>query len=984
MRRASHWFELLCLLLLSLYCISAVDAGSRRRQSLDGCDSILALTIMPDTNGTVVLSWLDVPGVSEWIIYRATCFDMHDICIAAVVRDTNVWIEDTLVVAANPRLFYRIAAKWDQGSSENYWVIEDFSNPIQLASHSAEDVAPNSWHLTMDGAYNPYTLCLELYGNTWKRQTIEPVHAGSGALWRVAMKSVASGEVQAFGIADSANELWYPVWGSEIRQSEAWNTTYQGWFPRGAWAFADLPVGDDWMGRFGYYPNINALLYANDNDESSGVLRIGEIRDVTGTVNIPPYARFEWRITGVVRPDSFDVAFCSMGCDPEGPLYRAQWSFGDGTSGVGLWPTHRYQSGGEYVVTFTVLDSMNRCAWARQTVFDTVTSPSRRMTALFGGDVMMARRYESEGIISAIGVNGIFERVRPLVSAADLAICNLECPLTLATEHHPTKLYYFKGRPEYVAGPQYAGFDFVALANNHNFDYLVDGMRDTKRALDSVGILSTGAGDNADIASQPVFFTKNGLCVAILSFCNRDGSFDNEQPFLAAGPGKPGFAMWDRASIELNIPAARAFADLVIVQVHSGEEYATAPPALAALGYDRRSDLVRTFELLPDTGDVSLRRYALDMGADLVINHHPHVIQGCEVYHGKLIAHSLGNFAFDQTFPETFVSMAITADLSAEHGVGGFGVRPIYIDRCIPGPATGELGGAILDYISELSRPMNTWVVRNPDSAVGAIVLDTTGLRLATEQFRDTLWLETRNGYSVSEPLKLHGAGYPVNISVIAPDSAEFRFGHDVFMVGNIEAEGATPWNLNSSYERYDTTTALRGRRSISLNRAGGGSNSVSTTLVQRPTFDPNRDYTMLGWIMAQRGREVQIQFELYNQRTGDNLLLQQTVGGAYAGTFEWMLIWDDVADSIDGYFYNIRLNLRAPSTGEEGWAWFDDLALVQWESWQTDQAALGFPNSLGWAQVRAPLGTTMAVIEYTRAWVNIPERTDFRNLWTN
>lgn len=977
MRHLGRWAPLTLVLLLAVLSVSTAGVRRRGPLPLDACDSLLALTIMPE-NGTVRLAWYDFPGTNEWVVYRATTFDLRDITIAAVVRDSATWAEYDSVIAAHPRLFYCITARWAQGSPDNYVVIEDFEQPVELSSHSAEDVQPNAWRRFQDGAYNPFGQCLELYGNTWKRQQIDTVHAGPGSLWRAAMKAMPVGEGQALGVADSANELWYAVWGRELRQSEAWNTTYQGWFPADEWALVDLPVGDDWMGRFGYYPDISALLYANDNDASNGVLRIDEIRDVTGTVSLPPHARFQWSITGFPAPDSFEVAFCSMGCDLDAPLYRTEWALGDGSRAFGSRLVHRYRSGGEYKVMLTVVDSLNRGAYVRQSVFDTVIAPTRRISALFAGDVMMARRYETDGgqpgIIPTLGVNAIFERVRPLISSVDLAICNLECPLTTATDRHPTKLVAFKGRPEYVGGLTFAGFDFCALANNHNFDYLEAGMRETKHALDSVGLLSTGAGVNADVARQPVFYSKNGLCVAVLSFCNRDGSFDNEQPFLAAGPDKPGFAMWDRANIELAIPAARAAADLVVVQVHSGEEYATAPPELVTLGYDPRSELIVTFDLLPDTSDVSLRHYALDMGADVVINHHPHVIQGCEIYRGKLIAHSMGNFAFDQTYPETFLSMAITASLSADHGLGDFQLHPVYIDHYVPGPATGELGGAILDYMSELSRPMHAWVLRNPGSDRGAIVSDSIVVRRSGEDFRDTLWLEERGGFAVSDPFRLRGQGYPVRVHVEGPDSTVFRCGRDVLLIGNIEAEGATPWDLNSNYERYDTLIALRGRRSIGLNRAGGGTNSVSTTLAQRSPFNRSYPHTMLGWIQADQGREVRIQFELYSQRTAGATVSQQIIENSFAGTFDWMLVWDDVVVPDLGYFYNVRVNLRAPASGQEGRAWFDDLALVQWESWQTGQASLSFPNNLQWMQVRAPSGTVTAVVEYRREWITVPE----------
>jgi hypothetical protein len=130
----------------------------------------------------------------------------------------------------------------------------------------------------------------------------------------------------------------------------------------------------------------------------------------------------------------------------------------------------------------------------------------------------------------------------------------------------------------------------------------------------------------------------------------------------------------------------------------------------------------------------------------------------------------------------------------------------------------------------------------------------------------------------------------------------------------------------------------------------------------------------MLGWIRSDQGREVAIQFELYGQRTGGALLSQQVIGSSFTGSFDWMLVWDDVAPTENAYFCNVRVNLRAPASGQEGRAWFDDLALVQWENWQAGQATLNFPNNLQWMQVRAPSGTVTAVVDYRREWITVPE----------
>ncbi len=964
-------------LAFSLFSYSGVAHKQPRkimpRYRLDECDTLFQATIHAEGN-TVRLSWLGLPGVTSWIIYRATFADMSDMQIAATAHDTT-WLESPAFVASTSRAYYRVAAHWDQGTPSNYRVIEDFDSTFTLQSYSAaQDSYPNAWRPYLDGAFNPNGHCLELYGNTWKREQIDTVRVTSGSVWQVALKCMRVGTLQAFGVADSANEMWYSIWGRRLQDSQAWDVTYQGWYADSQWVLIDLPLGEDWMGRFGYYPLVRKLLFANDNDDSgsAGVLRIDEIRDVTGAISLPPVARFRWTIRSYPAPDTMEVAFCSMGCDPDGPLYQQFWSFGDATTSYENSPVHRYPSHRAYQVTLSIIDTSDRADYVVQQVADTAYTATRQVSSLFTGDVMIARRYEDDGgIIQTWGVDTIFNRVRPLVSSVDLAMCNLECTFTNSNQHHPTKSIYYKGRPEYIEGVQFAGFDFCSQANNHSFDYMVQGMHDTKHLLDSLAILSTGDGDDEEVARQPVFFSKNGLCVAILSFCNRDGTQDNEQPFLSAGPSRPGFAMWNRENIEAMIPAVRQVADVLIVQVHSGIEYATTPPGLSLPEWENADEdnlPPVIMDLLPDTSDVALRKLAIDMGADLVVNHHPHVVEACQVYHGHLIAHSMGNFAFDQQFPETFVSMAIQAQLAGGHRVSNFIINPIFIDRYIPGIASGDLAGAVLDYVADLSRAMNTWTVRQPFADTAIVVMDTLDWHRVGTNFVDTLALTNRDSFAYSAPFLFDGGGYPVSISVQAPTGSQYRVGRELLMWGNIEKEGATPWNLNSSYERYDSVTYHGGQRSIGLNRSGGGSNSVSTNLVYRQVYPLGNNCTISGWMRGQNGRNITLQFEFYDARSGGHFLDSLAIGGAMNGTFNWTRVWQDLIPPDHGYCYDIKARLLSPNTGT-GYAWFDDLALVRWESWHTASSTLPFPSNISYVQVRAPLNSISAIVSYRREW---------------
>ena len=974
MLRAAHWLLVIGLVAAATQAGTAYTPGGMKAQilgervTLDE-DTAFALRIHRAGN-SIHLAWRPIPDALEYFVVRAFDPNLADAETLFTTTDTS-WIDNNTLLQSNASAFYWLYARYPVDPPNDEDIVENFDFDPVFTSYGTQDAEPDSFHLLPGGPRYPNGEFLELYGNTWKRETIPPFPIHNGSIWRLAVQIILDGEHQAFGMADSANEMWYSLNGWEQRISEAWIQTYQGWLPDSVWYWLDLAVGDDWYSHFGYYPNITSLMYANDNDAdtSHGIWQIDEIRDITGAISFPPEAGFTWEIIGYPTADSMDVLFRPYSFDPETDLAYVHWNFGDSTFSFAEEPVHRYRSNHSFAVVLTVADSAGQMDWAVRTVTDTTSISSREVSAIFTGDVMIARRYESEGLIETWGVDTIFGRVQPMLSAADFAMCNLECPLTSDTNHHPTKLFYFKGRPEYVEGLDFAGFDFVSLANNHSFDYMLGGQQETIHVLDSVGILNGGAGDNETEAREPIFYSQNGVCIAIVSFCNRDGTEDNAQPYLAAGPSRPGFAMWDRAAIEAIIPTVDAIADLVIVQVHSGIEYALEPPALG-MGQDMTGwdDEYPILELLPDTSDVSLRRYALDMGADIIINHHPHVIQGVEIYNGKIIAHSMGNFAFDQTFTETMLSFALEARLSAVSGIDNFVVHPIYIDRYIPTPASGELARALIGYEAELCRPMGTWLVNDPNGETGYILMDTNVTRTSVE-FVDTLTLSDFDPFAVSAPFKLEGGGSVTSVTIETPEGVELRVGRDVLLFGNMEAEGARAWDLNSNFEHYDPFS-YRGARSIRLNRAGIPSNSVSTRLFRRPPYNLGRDYSISGWVFGDNTRDGQLIFEYWNARAGGDIQGSFIIGQVWEGSFPWTFVWQDLVAPEDGWYYNVVLYLRAPQDGE-GQMWFDDIYVVQWEDWETGAALRAFPNNLTHLQVRAPLGTTAVIVDYQREWVS-------------
>jgi poly-gamma-glutamate synthesis protein (capsule biosynthesis protein) len=230
-----------------------------------------------------------------------------------------------------------------------------------------------------------------------------------------------------------------------------------------------------------------------------------------------------------------------------------------------------------------------------------------------------------------------FEHSSAWLQSADLALGNLECVLvsqpitpTATLEHStppPVRLF---ASPLAAQWLKEAGFDLLGLANNHALDAGSAGLAESAAHLQVAGLATMGVGTNQSEALQPYYATIKGVRLALLSINAIPVPPETGQGTLPVGQGLD-MARWERAAIQEAVQTARAQADIVIVSIHWGYEYQTRiDPAQTRLG-----------EIL------------LEVGADVVIGHHPHVTQAPAIILGedgrpRLIAYSLGNFVFDQ------------------------------------------------------------------------------------------------------------------------------------------------------------------------------------------------------------------------------------------------------------------------------------------------------------------------------------------------
>ncbi len=243
------------------------------------------------------------------------------------------------------------------------------------------------------------------------------------------------------------------------------------------------------------------------------------------------------------------------------------------------------------------------------------------------GDVMLGSAYPEGSPLPPDDGAHLLDEVAPILSAADIAFGNLEGPL--ADEGTSTKCgkprktkrraagarcYAFRVPTRYGRYLQAAGFDVMSLANNHALDVGPAGRHSTMRVLDELGIRHSG--EPGDVAHLDV----RGKRVAVIAFATYPHSHDLNH--------------LDEARALIRGEVARN--DLVVVSFHGGAEGATRThvPEGAEMFLDENRGDLRTFT-----------HAAIDEGAALVLGHGPHVVRGLEVYRGRLIAYSLGNFA---------------------------------------------------------------------------------------------------------------------------------------------------------------------------------------------------------------------------------------------------------------------------------------------------------------------------------------------------
>lgn len=273
----------------------------------------------------------------------------------------------------------------------------------------------------------------------------------------------------------------------------------------------------------------------------------------------------------------------------------------------------------------------------------------KRIKLLVTGDFFL-ESYTSDTPDKSIN-KYISEDVTALLNRSDLAIVNLEAPLTKSVRKINKTGPSLKMDPSSLLLLKHAGFNLLTLANNHIMDFGEEGLDNTLSLCKSLDMRYVGAGYNLEEAKMPFTTEINGVTLTILNFCENEWS--------TATGNQSGANPFDIIENYYSIKSVRQKSDFVCVIFHGGHE-----------NYS-----------LPSPGIKRIFRFFIDLGADAVIGHHTHCTGGYEIYKGKPVIYSLGDLLFDRGKTKNKVAgVGLAADFTFSKNNLDFKVIPFYND----------------------------------------------------------------------------------------------------------------------------------------------------------------------------------------------------------------------------------------------------------------------------------------------------------------
>jgi poly-gamma-glutamate capsule biosynthesis protein CapA/YwtB (metallophosphatase superfamily) len=284
-------------------------------------------------------------------------------------------------------------------------------------------------------------------------------------------------------------------------------------------------------------------------------------------------------------------------------------------------------------------------------------------------------------IIDKKGYAYPFKYLKEQLTSADLVFTNLEAPICEDGKPYP-KEFVFKIPEKHVQVLKSGNINLISLANNHILDYGLPCLKSTVQLLRSENMFYAGAGLDFKSAHKPAVFEINNIKIAFFAF-----SMTLPEYFFATD-STGGTAYPHRQILKDSIAYYNDKVDHIIVSFHWGEELNAFP-----VEYQK-----------------NYAHLAIDNGADIILGHHPHILQGIEVYKNKIIIYSLGNFIFASYSNKAADSILLNL-LFSKSGITDVKVDPINVNnyevQFIPQLLDGNKKTKVIDYLNQISNELN-------------------------------------------------------------------------------------------------------------------------------------------------------------------------------------------------------------------------------------------------------------------------------------
>ncbi|MDK1312984.1 CapA family protein [Pseudoalteromonas ardens] len=579
---------------------------------------------------------------------------------------------------------------------------------------------------------------------------------------------------------------------------------------------------------------------------------------------------------------------------------------------------------------------------------------------MFGGDTMFGRRYMDPSLTTmgnlvpdvedaiirpsnaASSAIALTQFVKPIMASADFASVNLESPvLATPTTVHPSKEFAFFSLPETLQGLTEIGIDYVALGNNHVFDYQQRGLEDTIQFVEEAGFSHSGAGNNATEAYAPRLVDVGNTTLGLVSATSITGD-DHLITYIATADKGGAADLTDSTTLRAAVEQARDSSDYAIVQLHGGDEYSYAPTRYI----DNRFEFVS-------------RR-----APDLMIAHHPHVAQGFALYNGVPTLLGLGNFVFEQNRHETLLGVAVSVriDPALTPKTQSARAYPVYLEDYQP----KLVGGFLSDYlIRRLAEFSGSEIAIVPGPGFGEVYFQNA----PRPQELDTVTVTLPAGDHIID-LREYAPSHAFVSKISSTGAPQMTLGRDLMWFGDFEdwdndndTNEVTRWEHESDDITPCLTGAMRGLQGMCLSRTQFNNRPLrmpfKQTLRTMPitpaesTLEAYHDMSLFGYAKGDNAGAVSAELTIVTAE--DNLeFSSEEVSLIGSGSYDWQTFRHDITLPDDSQTLGpellparaVKLAFKhAPPEEGEATLMLDQLALISWQKplslnnglWQAD-----------------------------------------------